>query len=53
MDRRLVAGGSGALCLSVFTVLATLLRPRFRDVQDPMKRAGMFNGFMSNIARQP
>jgi hypothetical protein len=39
----------GALCLIVFTVLATLLL-RFWDVQDPMKRAGMFNGFMSNIA---
>jgi uncharacterized membrane protein YphA (DoxX/SURF4 family) len=40
----------GAICLIVFTVLATLLLLRFWEVKDPMRRGGMFNGFMSNIA---
>lgn len=39
----------GALCLIAFTVLATVLLLRFWEVQDPMKRTGMFNGFMANI----
>jgi uncharacterized membrane protein YphA (DoxX/SURF4 family) len=40
----------GAICLIVFTVLASLLLLRFWEVKDPMKRGGMFNGFMANIA---
>ena len=40
----------GALCLIVFTVLASLLLLRFWEMQDPMKRMGMQNGFLANIA---
>lgn len=39
----------GALCLVVFTVLASLLLLRFWEMEDPMKRAGMQNGFLANI----
>ena len=39
----------GALCLIVFTVLASLLLLRFWEMQDPMKRTGMQNGFLANI----
>lgn len=40
----------GVLCLLAFTVLATLLLLRFWEMDDPMKRMGMQNGFMSNVA---
>ncbi|HET7849468.1 MAG TPA: DoxX family protein [Pseudolabrys sp.] len=40
----------GVLCLLVFTILATLLLLRFWEMQDPMKRMGMQNGFLANIA---
>ena len=40
----------GVLCLIVFTVLATLLLLRFWEMDDPMKRMGMQNGFLANIA---
>ena len=40
----------GVLCLIAFTVVATLLLLRFWDMDDPMKRAGMQNGFLANIA---
>ncbi|MGH6683360.1 MAG: hypothetical protein ACRECA_05455 [Pseudolabrys sp.] len=40
----------GVLCLIIFTVLATLLLLRFWYMDDPMKRAGMQNGFLANIA---
>jgi putative oxidoreductase len=40
----------GVLCLIVFTVLATALLLRFWQMDDPMKRIGMQNGFMSNVA---
>jgi uncharacterized membrane protein YphA (DoxX/SURF4 family) len=40
----------GVLLLIIFTVLATLLLLRFWDMDDPMKRAGMQNGFLANIA---
>ena len=40
----------GALCLIVFIVLATFLLLRFWDMDDPMRRMGMQNGFLSNIA---
>ena len=40
----------GVLCLIVFTVLATALLLRFWEADDPMKRIGMQNGFMSNVA---
>ncbi|MFY9684305.1 MAG: hypothetical protein WAJ88_00765, partial [Pseudolabrys sp.] len=40
----------GALCLIVFTVLASLLLLRFWEMDDPMKRMGMQNGFLANIA---
>ena len=40
----------GALCLIVFTVLASLLLLRFWEMDDPMKRTGMQNGFLANIA---
>ena len=40
----------GAICLPVFTVLATFLLLRFWEMEDPMKRMGMQNGFMANIA---
>jgi putative oxidoreductase len=39
----------GALCLIVFTVLATLLLLRFWEMDDPMKRTGMQNGFLANV----
>src|SRR6185437_7393887 len=35
----------GVLCLIVFTVVATLLLLRFWVTDDPMKRAGLQNGF--------
>lgn len=40
----------GVLCLIVFTVLATLLLLRFWEMDDPMKRMGMQNGFLANLA---
>jgi uncharacterized membrane protein YphA (DoxX/SURF4 family) len=40
----------GALCLIIFIVLATFLLLRFWDMDDPMRRMGMQNGFLSNIA---
>ncbi len=40
----------GVLCLIAFTVLATALLLRFWQMDDPMKRIGMQNGFLSNIA---
>jgi putative oxidoreductase len=40
----------GVLCLIVFTVLASLLLLRFWEMEDPMKRTGMQNGFLANIA---
>jgi putative oxidoreductase len=39
----------GAMCLIAFTVLASLLLLRFWEMDDPMKRAGMQNGFLANI----
>ncbi len=39
----------GALCLIVFTVFATLLLLRFWEMDDPIKRTGMQNGFLANI----
>ncbi len=39
----------GALCLIVFTVLASLLLLRFWEMDDPMKRTGMQNGFLANV----
>ena len=39
----------GVLCLIVFTILATLLFLRFWEMDDPMKAAGMRNGFLANI----
>jgi uncharacterized membrane protein YphA (DoxX/SURF4 family) len=33
----------------VFTILATLLLLRFWEMDDPMKAAGMRNGFLANI----
>jgi uncharacterized membrane protein YphA (DoxX/SURF4 family) len=39
----------GVLCLIVFTVLASLLLLRFWEMEDPMKRMGMQNGFLANI----
>ena len=39
----------GAVCLIVFTVLASLLLLRFWEMDDPMKRTGMQNGFYANI----
>lgn len=41
---------AGVICLIVFTVLATLLLLRFWEMDDPMKRMGMQNGFLANIA---
>jgi len=38
-----------ALCLIVFTVLASLLLLRFWEMDDPMKRIGVQNGFLANI----
>ncbi len=40
----------GVLLLIAFTVLATALLLRFWEADDPMKRIGMQNGFMSNVA---
>jgi uncharacterized membrane protein YphA (DoxX/SURF4 family) len=40
----------GALCLILFTVLATGLMLRFWEFDDPGKRIGMQNGFLANIA---
>ena len=40
----------GVLLLIVFTVLATALLLRFWEADDPMKRIGMQNGFMANVA---
>ena len=40
----------GVLCLIAFTVLATALLLRFWEADDPMKRIGMQNGFMTNVA---
>jgi len=40
----------GVLCLIAFTVLASLLLLRFWEMEDPMKRTGMQNGFLANIA---
>jgi len=39
----------GVLCLIAFTVLASLLLLRFWEMEDPMKRTGMQNGFLANI----
>ena len=40
----------GVLCLILFTVLATALLLRFWEMDDPMKRIGMQNGLLANIA---
>lgn len=40
----------GVWCLLLFTVLATALLLRFWEAEDPMKRMGMQNGFLANIA---
>jgi putative oxidoreductase len=40
----------GALCLIVFTVLASALLLRFWEVDDPVKRTGMQNGLFANLA---
>jgi putative oxidoreductase len=40
----------GVLLLILFTVLATLLLLRFWEADDPMKRIGMQNGFLANVA---
>ena len=39
----------GALLLLLFTLLATLLLLRFWEMNDPMKRTGMQNGFLANV----
>lgn len=39
----------GVLLLLVFTALASLLLLRFWEMDDPMKRTGMQNGFLANI----
>ena len=39
----------GVICLIVFTVLASLLLLRFWEMDDPMKRTGMQNGFLANL----
>jgi putative oxidoreductase len=39
----------GALCLIAFTILASLLLLRFWEMDDPIKRTGMQNGFLANI----
>ena len=39
----------GVFCLIVFTVLASLLLLRFWEMDDPMKRTGMQNGFLANV----
>lgn len=40
----------GVLCLLIFTVLATALMLRFWETNDPMKKIGLQNGFLANIA---
>jgi len=40
----------GVLCLIIFTIIASLLLLRFWEMDDPMKRMGMQNGFLANIA---
>ena len=40
----------GALCLILFTVLASALLLRFWEVDDPGKSTGMQNGLCANIA---
>lgn len=40
----------GVLCLLVFTILATGLMLRFWETDDPMKKIGLQNGFLANIA---
>src|SRR5437763_576873 len=40
----------GVLCLIVFTVVASLLLLRFWEMDDPIKRTGMQNGFLANLA---
>jgi putative oxidoreductase len=40
----------GALCLIVFTVVAPALLLRFWEVDDPVKRIGMQNGLLADIA---
>jgi uncharacterized membrane protein YphA (DoxX/SURF4 family) len=40
----------GVILLLVFTVVASLLLLRFWEMEDPMKRIGMQNGFCANIA---
>ncbi|MGE3990900.1 DoxX family membrane protein [Pseudorhodoplanes sp.] len=40
----------GVILLIVFTVVASLLLLRFWEMDDPMKRTGMQNGFLANIA---
>ncbi|MGE0563203.1 MAG: DoxX family membrane protein [Pseudolabrys sp.] len=40
----------GVILLLIFTVVASLLLLRFWEMDDPMKRTGMQNGFMANIA---
>jgi len=39
----------GVICLIVFTVVASFLLLRFWEMDDPMKRTGMQNGFYANI----
>lgn len=39
----------GVLCLIIFSVLASLLLLRFWEMDDPMKRTGMQNGFLANV----
>ena len=40
----------GALYLIVFTAAASLLLLRSWDIEDPMKRMGMQNGFLADLA---
>ena len=40
----------GVILLIVFTVVASLLLLRFWEMDDPMKRMGMQNGFLANLA---
>ena len=40
----------GVILLIVFTVVASLLLLRFWEMDDPMKRTGMQNGFLANLA---
>lgn len=39
----------GVFCLIVFTMLASLMLLRFWEMDDPMKRTGMQNGFLANV----